>query len=105
MKKLKKSKKSKKKTIVKKTSKKTKERVVRGAEVPRGSFFLPPHSVVGFFSFLRLLLVIREEAVQNEKTLSHGKAWRMDDLRVFQRQRHRRIRLGPQRDFEGRIEE
>ena len=38
------------------------------------------------------------------KTLSHGKAGRVDDLRDFQGQRHRRTRLGTQWDFDGRIE-
>ena len=33
------------------------------------------------------------------KTLSHGMASRMSDLRVFQGQRRRRIRLGPQGDL------
>ena len=36
---------------------------------------------------------IQDEAAQKRKTPSHGKASRLDGLRIFQDQRHRRIRL------------
>ena len=39
------------------------------------------------------------------KTRAHGEASRMDDLRVFQGQRPRRVCLGPPWDLEGRMEE
>ena len=42
---------------------------------------------------------------RKKKTLSHRKASRMDDLRVFQGQQQRRMRPGPQCGSEGRIEE
>ena len=50
-------------------------------------------------------VLIQEEAAEKEKTLSHGKASRMDDIRAFQGQRQRRMRPGPQRGFEGRTED
>ena len=46
--------------------------------------------------------LVARRSCTKRKTLSHGKAGRMGDLRVFQGQR---VCLGPGRDFEGRIEE
>ena len=48
---------------------------------------------------------LQEEGAQKDERFLTWKASRMDDPWVFEGQRHRRIRVGQQWNFEGRIEE